>query len=67
VRAEQGQVGRRPPVARGLGLVPERVEQRRRARLIEAPALLVGEDQIGGGQVVGQLLVGAGADDQRGR
>ena len=50
-------------VARRLGLVPVGVEQRRRADLVEARALVVVEHQVGGAEVVGELLLGARADD----
>jgi O-acetylserine/cysteine efflux transporter len=66
VRSEEGQVGRGQPVARRLGLVPVRVEQRRRADLVQLRPLGLGEREVGGGQVVGELLGGPGADHQRG-
>jgi O-acetylserine/cysteine efflux transporter len=66
VRAEEGQVGGRQPVARGLGLVPVRVDQRQRAGRVELGSVGLGEDEGCRGQVVGQLLGGARADDQRG-
>jgi O-acetylserine/cysteine efflux transporter len=53
VRAEQGQVGRRQPVAGGLGLVPVGVDERRGAGGVEPGTLLGGQDQRRGGQVVG--------------
>src|ERR1700691_3166663 len=51
IGAQQGQVGGGEPVARGLGLVPVRVDQRWCADLVELLALGVGEAQVGGGQV----------------
>ncbi len=53
VRAEEGQVGRGEPVAGGLGLVPEGVDERRGAGRVEPGALLGGEDQRRCVQVVG--------------
>ena len=66
VGGQEGQVRGRQAVAGGLGLVPVGVEQRRGADRVELGALVVAEGQGRGGQVVGQLLVGTGADDQRG-
>jgi O-acetylserine/cysteine efflux transporter len=42
VRAEKGQVGGRQPVARGLGLVPVRVDQWQRAGLVELGSVGLG-------------------------
>jgi O-acetylserine/cysteine efflux transporter len=53
VRAEQGQVGRREPVAGGLGLVPEGVDERRGAGLIEPGPFVAGEDEVRRLEVVG--------------
>ncbi len=46
IRADQRQVGLAEPVARGLGLVPVRVQQSRPADLLEPRALLVGELEL---------------------
>ncbi len=46
--------------------MPVRVDQRRGAGLVELGSLGLGEAEGGGRQVVGQLLRGARADDQRG-
>jgi O-acetylserine/cysteine efflux transporter len=53
VRAEQGQVGRREPVAGGLGLVPEGVDERRGAGLVEPGSFLAGEGEGRRLEVVG--------------
>ena len=53
VRAEQGQVGGRQPVAGGLGLVPVGVDERRGAGGVEPGALLGQEDQRRCCEVVG--------------
>jgi drug/metabolite transporter (DMT)-like permease len=53
VRAEQGQVGGREPVAGRLGLVPVRVDERRGAGLVEPGALLPGQDERCCREVVG--------------
>jgi hypothetical protein len=49
-----------------LSLVPVGIEERRRAHRLEAPELVVAELELRGGEVVGQLFVGARADDDRG-
>jgi len=64
--AEQGAVGRAEPVGGGGLLVPERVDQVGGAYLVQRAALVGGQHERSRAQVVGQLLVGAGADDQRG-
>ena len=46
VRAEQGQVGRREPVPGGLGLMPEGVDERERAGLVEPGPLVLGEGEF---------------------
>ena len=66
VRAEEGQVGGREPVAGGLGLMPVRVDERRGAGRIEPGPFLVGETQRRRIEVVGELIAGARPDDQRG-
>ncbi len=53
VRAEQGQVGGRQPVAGGLGLVPEGVDERGGAGGVEPGALVGEEDQRRCCEVVG--------------
>jgi O-acetylserine/cysteine efflux transporter len=53
VRAEQGQVGGRQPVAGGLGLVPEGVDERGGAGGVEPGALVGGQDQRRCCEVVG--------------
>ncbi len=53
VRAEQGQVGGREPVAGGLGLMPVGVDERRGAGFVEPGPLLVGEDEGRRLEVVG--------------
>jgi drug/metabolite transporter (DMT)-like permease len=53
VRAEQGQVGRREPVAGGLGLVPEGVDERRGAGRVEPGPFLAGEGEVRCREVVG--------------
>ena len=53
VRAEQGQVGRREPVAGGLGLVPEGIDERRGAGLVEPGSFLAGEGEVRRLEVVG--------------
>ncbi len=53
VRAEQGQVGGREPVAGGLGLMPVGVDERRGAGLIEPGPFVVGEDEGRRLEVVG--------------
>jgi drug/metabolite transporter (DMT)-like permease len=53
VRAEQGQVGGREPVAGGLSLVPEGVDQRRGAGLVEPGPFLAGEGEVRRLEVVG--------------
>src|SRR5215211_4111829 len=63
---QERQVSRSKTVGGCLGLVPERVDQRQRAHLIEASALLFCELQLGGLEVVGQLFVGTSADYHRG-
>jgi drug/metabolite transporter (DMT)-like permease len=66
VRAEEGQVGGREPVAGGLGLMPVGVDERRGAGLVECGPFLVGEREGRRLKVVGQLIAGARAYDQRG-
>ena len=66
VRAEQGQVGGREPVAGGLGLMPVGVEERRGAGRVEPGPFVLGEDEVRRLQVVGQLVAGARAYHQRG-
>jgi O-acetylserine/cysteine efflux transporter len=53
VRAEQGQVGRGQPVAGGLGLVPEGIDERGGAGGVEPGALAGGQDQRRCCEVVG--------------
>src|SRR5215212_7442280 len=53
MRTQEREVGRSQPVGGGLGLVPERVDQRWGADLVEGPALSVGELGLGGPEVVG--------------
>jgi len=53
VRAEQGKVGGREPVAGGLGLMPVRVDERQGAGLIEPGALVGGEAEGRHREVVG--------------
>jgi O-acetylserine/cysteine efflux transporter len=53
VRAEQGQVGRGEPVAGGLGLVPEGVQERRGAGLAEPGPFVIGEREVRRREVVG--------------
>ena len=53
VRAEQGEVGGREPVAGGLGLMPVRVDERQGAGLIEPGALVGGEAEGRHREVVG--------------
>ena len=45
VRAEQGQVGRGEPVAGGLGLMPEGIDERQGAGRVEPGPLVVGQDE----------------------
>jgi hypothetical protein len=45
--------------------MPVRVDERRAAHLLEPVQLGVGELELGGREVVGELLVGARPDDQR--
>jgi drug/metabolite transporter (DMT)-like permease len=66
VRAEQGQVGGREPVAGGLGLMPVGVDERRRAGLVKPGPFVLGEAEVRRLEVVGQLIAGARAYDQRG-
>ena len=66
VRAEQGQVGGREPVTRGLGLMPVGVQERRSGRLVEPGPFLLGEPEGRCLEVVGQLIAGTCPDDQRG-
>ena len=66
VRAEEGQVGGREPVTRGLGLVPVGVDERRGAGRVEPGPLLAGETEGRRLEVVGQLVAGARAYHQRG-
>src|SRR5829696_8479926 len=65
VRFEEREVARSEPVARRGRLVPERVEQRQRAQALEPCALVILQPQVGGPEVVCELLVGARADDDR--
>ena len=53
VRAEQGQVGGREPVASGLGLMPVRIDERQDAGLIEPGPLIGGQLQRRYCEVVG--------------
>jgi O-acetylserine/cysteine efflux transporter len=53
VRAEQGQVGGREPVPGGLGLMPEGVDERRGAGLVEPGPFVGAEPQFRCCQVVG--------------
>jgi O-acetylserine/cysteine efflux transporter len=53
VRAEQGEVGGREPVAGGLGLMPVRVDERQGAGLVEPGALVGGEAEGCRREVVG--------------
>jgi hypothetical protein len=53
MRTEERQVGRSETVGSCLGLVPERVDQQGGAHVIEASALLFGELEPGGLEVVG--------------
>jgi O-acetylserine/cysteine efflux transporter len=48
VRAERGEVSGRQPVARGLGLMPVQVDQRRRAGRVEPGPLVGGEPEARG-------------------
>jgi O-acetylserine/cysteine efflux transporter len=66
VRAEQREVGGREPVAGGLGLMPVGVDERQGTGRLEPGSFVGGQDQRRRGQIVGQLLGGARADDQRG-
>ena len=66
VRAQEGQVGGREPVAGGLGLMPVGVEERRGAGRVEPGPFVLGEDEVRRLQVVGQLVAGARAYHQRG-
>ena len=59
---KEREVGRSQTVGCCLGLVPERVDQGQRAHVIEAPALLFRELELGGLEVVGQLFVGPRTD-----
>jgi len=52
VRAEQGQVGGREPVAGGLGLVPEGIDEWRDAGLVEPGPFVAGEGEIRRREVV---------------
>src|SRR5918994_2146169 len=45
--------------------MPERVRQRLRADLVQPIHLVRRQAQVGRGQVVGQLVLGASADDHR--
>ena len=53
VRAEQGQVGRREPVAGGLGLVPEGIDEWRDAGLVEPGPFVAAESEVRRCEVVG--------------
>jgi len=53
VRAEQGQVGRGEPVAGGLGLVPEGIDERQGAGRVEPGPFLAGEGEVRRREVVG--------------
>ena len=53
VRAEQGEVGGREPVAGGLGLMPVGVDERRGAGLVEPGPFLIGEGEGRRLEVVG--------------
>src|SRR6266516_4174913 len=66
VGAEQSQVSRGEPVPGRLCLVPGGVDERRGAGLVQLLPLLLGKRQLGGRQVVRQLVSRAGADHQRG-
>src|SRR5918998_5690736 len=65
-RLHQRLVGGAEAVGSGLPLMPEGVDERRGADLVEALALFFGELQVGRLEVVRQLPVGAGADDDGG-
>lgn len=65
VGTEQRQVGRAQAVRGGLGLVPVGIEQRRPADRLQPGLLLLGQRQVGGAEVVGELLLVASADDDR--
>ena len=43
--------------------MPVGVEERRLGNCVQAGAFVGGDSQVGGGEVVGQLLLGAGADE----
>src|SRR5215213_9221629 len=62
---EERVVCRSQTVGSGLGLVPEGVDQRRDAHLVQASAFLFGELELGGPEVIGQLFVGARTDYDR--
>ena len=66
MRTDQRQIGLREPVAGGLLLVPERVDERRAADLLQPVDLFVRELELGSGEVVRELLVGASADNHGG-
>src|SRR6266568_2784449 len=65
VGTEQRQVGRAQAVRGGLGLVSVGIEQRRAADRLQPGLLLLGQRQVGGAEVVGELLLVASADDDR--
>src|ERR1700727_2427523 len=65
IRADQRLIGGGKPIGGGLALVPIRIDERRAADGFQPGDLVGRERKVGGGQVVGQLLVGAGTDDHR--
>ena len=61
---DQSEIGRAQPVGTRRGLVPVGVAQRLAADLVEALDLVRSQLEVGGGQVVAQLLDGAGTHDE---
>ena len=47
--AEQSEIGRAEPITRSFCLMPERIDQLGRTDLVQLPALLVGQHQVGCG------------------
>src|SRR5664279_1030966 len=66
VPAKQAQIGRAETIGGRLRLVPVRVEQGLGADFVQPRDLRIGESELCRGQIIGQLVLGAGADDHRG-
>src|SRR3712207_7098768 len=66
MRTQERQVGQSEAVGGGLGLVPVRVDQRRGAHFVQSSALLLREPQLGGLEVVCELIIGSRTDYDQG-